>query len=152
MRRAERQITDRSEIDAIVRAARVMRLGLVDGLEPYVVPLSFGYDGVSLYFHCAAEGRKIDIIRRGARVCFEMDQLIDLVEAPQACAWGARYQSVVGTGRAVILDDPQAKRRGLQHIMAQYSSGRFDFPDRNLSRTCVVRVDIEGITGKQSTQ
>lgn len=150
MRRAEREITDRREIDAIIRSARVLRLGLVDGEEPYIVPLSFGYDGESLYFHCAPEGRKLDLIRRGGTVCFEVDDLLEVVDAASACGWSARYRSVVGTGRAAILENRESKRRGLAAIMAQYSGGEHAFADAQIDRTCVVRIDITGLSGKKS--
>ena len=150
MRRVEKEIKSRDEILAIVKRARIMRLGLVDGEEPYVVPLSYGFDGESLYFHCAREGRKLDLIRRSGRVCFEMDELLAVVEAPEACGWGARYRSVIGTGLAVILSDREAKRRGLAAIMAQYSERSFTFPESQIERTCVVRIDITSLSGKQA--
>jgi nitroimidazol reductase NimA-like FMN-containing flavoprotein (pyridoxamine 5'-phosphate oxidase superfamily) len=143
----------RAEIDAVIRAAKVMRIGLVDGTEPYVVPLSFGYNGTSLYFHCAREGRKLEIIRRSGRVCFEFDELREIVSAPEACGWGAGYRSVIGRGSAVIVEDPAEKRRGLAAVMAQYAGDRYpaelSFPDREVERTCVVRIDVESVTGKQ---
>jgi hypothetical protein len=150
VRRREKEITSRSGIDAVIRSAQVLRLGLVDGMEPYIVPLSFGYDGESLYFHCAPEGRKLDVIRKNDHVCFEVDELLAIVDAGEACTWGARYRSVMGTGRAVILEDRDAKRRGLAAIMAQYSDRTHTFPDREVDRTCVVRVDIGSLSGKRT--
>lgn len=150
MRRREKEITDRAEIDALIRSARVLRLGLADGKEPYVVPLSFGYDGGSLYFHCALQGRKLDVIRRNDLVCFEMDELLSIEEAEEACAWGARYRSVMGTGRAAVLEDRESKRRGLATIMAQYSDRGHGFSDHDVDRVCVVRVDITSLSGKQT--
>ena len=81
MRRQEREISDRAAIDAIIRACQVCRLGMVDGDLPYIVPMSFGYDGRALYFHCATQGRKLDVLRRRPRVCFEFVYLDAMVEA-----------------------------------------------------------------------
>jgi len=64
MRRREKQITDRSQIEAIIARSQVCRLALSDGGQPYIVPLCFGYRRSRLYFHSAAAGRKIDILRR----------------------------------------------------------------------------------------
>ena len=151
MRKNEREIRDQGEIDAIIRGSQVCRLGLADGTEPYIVPLCFGYDGRSLYFHCANEGRKLEILGRHNRVCFEFDVVESMVEAEAACDWSIRYRSVMGTGTAHTLRDPEAKRQGLACLMAQYAPGRtFSFPEAVLSRTTVIRVDITGITGKQS--
>lgn len=83
MRKSDREITDRSAIDEIIRRCRACRLGLSDEGQPYVVPLNFGYDGHALYFHGAMEGRKIDVIRKNSRVCFEFDIVIDMVEAEE---------------------------------------------------------------------
>jgi len=150
MRRSEREIKDRSEIDAIIRSCQVCRLGLCDGREPYVVPLCFGYDGQTLYLHAATEGRKLNILRENNRVCFEFDIVKRMVEAEDACSWGLRYQSVIGFGTAEVVEEPEEKRRELSLLMAQYSDREFSFPDQAVQRTCVIRVTIGRITGKQS--
>ena len=59
MRRKDREITDRAEIEAILNEAMVCRIGLADDGEPYVVPVSFGYEDGSVYIHSAPEGKKI---------------------------------------------------------------------------------------------
>jgi len=75
MRRTEKEIENRAEIDSIIRRNQVCRVGLSEQGSPYVVPLCFGYDGESLYFHCAREGRKLDILRQNDKVCLETDFL-----------------------------------------------------------------------------
>jgi uncharacterized protein len=148
MRRNEREIKDRKEIDDIIRRCRVCHLAMcVDG-QPYVVPLNFGYDGRSLYFHTAPEGRKIDIIKRNNRVGFEFDILHDIINAEQACKWGAKYESVLGSGTAEIVDDLDAKKEALEWIMRQYGNGAWDFPEEILKKTLVLRVSILEISGK----
>jgi nitroimidazol reductase NimA-like FMN-containing flavoprotein (pyridoxamine 5'-phosphate oxidase superfamily) len=64
MRRHEREITDKKEIEAIIRKALVCRLAMVDGDKPYVVPLCFGYADHTLFFHSAGEGKKLEIIKK----------------------------------------------------------------------------------------
>lgn len=150
MRRNEREIRDRTEIDAIIRRSQVCRLGLSDHGQPYVVPLCFGYDGQALYFHCAKEGRKLEILRQNPRVCFEFDIVEGLVEADQGCGWSVGYQSVIGFGTAHLLEDAAAKRHALDLLMAQYSERRFSFSPEVLARTAVVRIEIESLAGKRS--
>ncbi|NMC96524.1 MAG: pyridoxamine 5'-phosphate oxidase family protein, partial [Deltaproteobacteria bacterium] len=75
MRKKERAIKDRKDIDGIIRRCRVCRLAMSDDDQPYIIPLNFGYDGFCLYFHAAPEGRKIDILKRNNRVGFEFDIL-----------------------------------------------------------------------------
>ena len=151
MRKTEREIKSRAEIDAVIRQSRVCRLGMIDGPDPYIVPLCFGYDGQTLCFHCAREGRKLEILRRNPRVCFEFDILEKMIEAPAACDWGLRYRSVMGTGLATVVEELAEKRKALALIMAQYAGDRsFTFPEEVAKRTAVFQVKIATISGKQS--
>ncbi len=43
MRKREREITDIEEIRSILDACKILHLGLSDGMQPYVVPLNYGY-------------------------------------------------------------------------------------------------------------
>ena len=113
MRRADREITDLVEIEAILHRAVVCRLAMCEGARPYIVPLCFGYDGSALYFHSAREGRKLDLIRANPNVCFEFDIETQVVPAAQPCAWSMRYLSVVGWGQASLIRDLEEKRRAL---------------------------------------
>jgi hypothetical protein len=149
MRRSKEEIIDRTAIDDIIRQCRVCRLGLTDGEEPYIVPLCFGYDGKALYIHSAHEGKKIDILRRNDRVCFEFDIPGEMKESEQGCKWGIRYRSVIGFGRAELVDDGDAKRKALDILMAQYSGKKYTFPDEVLTKTAIIKVVISRITGKQ---
>ena len=149
MRRNEREIKDREIIDDIIRRCRVCRLGLCDGNQPYIVPLSFGYDGGHLYFHAAHEGRKIDLIKNNNRACFEFDILNEIVTADQACGWGMRFESVIGSGLIETLDETEEKRHALGWIMRQYGSADRDFPEPMLAKTLVLRLQILAISGKR---
>ncbi len=150
MRRSEKEIKDRAEIDSIIRRSQVVRIGFSDDGQPYIVPLCFGYDGEALYVHCAKEGRKLDIIRKNNKVCFEFDIALGIIEAEQGCGWGMKYQSVMGTGTAQVLDDYESMRKALDLLMAQYSDREFTFPDEMLNRTAVIKIEIESLSGKQA--
>jgi uncharacterized protein len=148
MRRNDREIKDRIDINGIIKRCRVCRLAMCDDGQPYVVPLNFGYDGRFLYFHAAPEGRKTDIIKKNNRVGFEFDILHDIVAAQQACDWGAKYESVIGSGMAEIVDDLKEKKEALELIMRQYGSATWDFPEDILKKTLIIRVSILEISGK----
>lgn len=150
LRRPDREIADRALIDAVIREARVCRLALAGADGPYVVPLCFGYDGASFYFHCAPEGRKIDVLRADPRACVEIDVVDGMREAAQACSWGIRYRSVIAFGTASIVEEAAEKRRALELLMAQYSPATYSFPDQSIENVTFIRVLIESITGKNS--
>ncbi|MDZ7667608.1 MAG: pyridoxamine 5'-phosphate oxidase family protein [Desulfotignum sp.] len=149
MRRKEKQITDMKEVAQILEQAQVCRLAMVDQGRPYVVPLNFGYRDGALYFHCAREGRKMDVLKANPNVCFEVDELVKINKAAQACDWSVSFKSVIGTGTARILDTPAEKKKGLDIIMAQYSDRSFDYPEEMLAKTAVIKVTVEEMTGKQ---
>jgi len=151
MRRSDREITDRAEIDAIIRGAEVCHLGMVAGGEPYVVPVSFGYDGHSLYLHTAPKGRKIEPLQGGARVCCQLERGVELVrDARDACRWTFAYESVIGLGTAEELTTPEAKQAGLNHIMRQYSGRDWRMPEGQVVGTRVWRIALDTVTAKRS--
>jgi hypothetical protein len=150
MRREEKEIRDIAVIEQILNSAMVCRVGLCDGDRPYVVPLCFGYKENALYFHSAKVGRKLDIIRKNSNVCFEVDISHELVTADKACDFGMRYKSVIGFGKALIIEDAESKRKGLDIIMQQYSNGVFEYPKEACSNTVVIKIEIESMTGKLS--
>jgi nitroimidazol reductase NimA-like FMN-containing flavoprotein (pyridoxamine 5'-phosphate oxidase superfamily) len=150
MRKANREIKDKAAIRAVMEEALVCRIGLSDDGMPYIVPMNFGLGENCLYLHCATEGRKLDIIRRNNRICFEMDLLRGIRQGQESCGWGARYESVIGFGRAVFMDDPAEKRSALDRIMEHCgATGPFSYPDETLARTAVIRIDIESVMGKR---
>ena len=153
MRRKDREITDPEKIDTILADCTCCRLAFCDGGRPYIVPLSFGFAWENgrrvFYFHGAKEGRKIDLIRAGGTVGFELDTHYKLNEGDSACAYSARFQSVIGTGVIRPVTDPEEKCRGLACIM-DHLSGRRDwtFPDQAVRSTAVFRLDVTEMTCK----
>lgn len=150
MRRKDKEIADDSAVWAVAAQSQICRLAMVDGDSPYVVPLCFGIAENVLYFHGAARGRKIDLIRKNPKVCVEFDQPLGIVASESACRWSMKYQSVIGFGRASLVEDPKVKRKALDLIMSRYVDEGFSYPEERIKATAVIKVDIEKITGKQS--
>lgn len=152
MRRKDREITDTAIIESILQEALVCRLGLSDKGQPYVVPVNFGYRDNCLFIHCANEGRKLDIIKKNNRVCFEVDIAHEIIRGETPCTWAFKYKSVIGFGTAHIISDAEEKRKGLDVIMQKYSGepGEFVYPEGSLDRVTIIKVEIETMTGKQS--
>ena len=152
MRRTDREITDRGEIRAILERARVLRLGLNAGEEPYVVPMHYGFtfeDGrVVFYVHCAKEGRKLELLRRDGRVFVEIDTDEALLPGRSPCAWGAAYACVMARGRAAIVADAEEKRRALALLMKTQTGGDFSFTPQAAAAVTVIRIDVEAYTAK----
>ena len=153
MRKKEKQITDQTALDDILQRAEVLRLAMCDEGRPYVLPLNFGYSQGRVYIHCAREGRKLDILRRNPNVCFEtsVDLSLRLPQDQQdACGYSMNFRCVIGEGRAVILEDPDDVRQGLEVIMRHYAEGPFHYKDKGLAHAAVIRIDVNSLSGKQS--
>jgi len=149
MRRADREIVDKGTIRSILEEALVCRLGLSDDGMPYVVPMNFGLGEGCIYLHCANEGRKLDILRRNNRVCFETDILHEVSRHALCCGCSACFDSVIGFGRAVIVEDPDEKRVALDRLMEHYGAeGPFTYAEGSFAKTTIIRIDIESMTGK----
>jgi len=149
MIRKDREITSRAEMESIINKAFVCRLGMADENGPYIVPLSFGYKEGSLYFHCAIKGRKLDILKKNKRVCFEIDTDHEIVESDKACKWGMKYKSVIGMGNASFIEDMDLKKKALDIIMRHYSGRSFEFEEKEVNRVVIFKIEIESMTGKK---
>jgi uncharacterized protein len=150
VRRKEKEIVDRAELEAVIADAQVCRMAMCDGDHPYVVPLSFGYTGGTFYFHGAAEGRKLDVLKKNPHVCLELEAGVSLKTGVKACDWGMNFRSVVAFGRAERVDAAEPKRRALDLIMAHYAQGPFDYVDAALAKTVVLQVVVTSMTGKKA--
>jgi uncharacterized protein len=150
MRRKDKQVSNPEEIESILKRGSVLRIALHDDPFPYLVPINFGYADGRLYFHSACEGKKIDLIRRDNRVCFETESDFGLIASDTPCHWSARYASVIGFGRAYLIEDLEEKKKGLEAIFRRYSVDPPEFPENSLGRIVVVRIEVDSMTGKVS--
>jgi uncharacterized protein len=151
MRRTDKEITEPALLSHIIEQALVCRLGLAKDDVPYVLPVSFGYDGKAIYFHTAKEGKKIDFMTVNDRVCCEFEHGVDLIRNDiNPCKWTFSFQSVIGYGTVAELTEHVEKRNGLNQIMKHYSGREWAFSAEDLERIRVWRIEVESLTGKQS--
>lgn len=152
MTRREREVTDMDEIIEILDKCMILHLGMVDGDEPYVVPLNYGYtmeDGkLTLYMHGAAAGYKLDLMRANPKVFFEMDCDVHPFEGEKPCQYGTTYASVMGRGTAEILEDVEEKKKGLSIFMKTQTGKDFEFNDKMVSVVSVIKVTVSEYTAK----
>lgn len=152
MRRKDKEITDLNEIWAIIEKANVMRVAMVDlHQSPYIIPVLFGFEDNILYFHSASEGKKIDTLHYNNRVCVEMDIDYEIKKHTSPCAWGLKYKSVIGSGKAFFIQELEEKKKALHVIMKHYAPEEiFEFREKPLSRITLLRIELDTLTGKKS--
>ena len=150
MRRKEREITSRDEIDEILHKGKVLHLALSDDDNtPFLVPLFYAYDGTSLYFHSAKAGTKIEIMKKNNKVCFEVSIDNGIVESDMACDFEAAHRTVIGFGTVEFVEEESEKIAVLNSIVAQFTDKKFEFPKGNLNATAVIRINIVSIKWKK---
>ena len=126
-------------IEELLRTAIVGRIaccghGAAGDGRPYLVPLAYGYDGVSIYAH-SGPGRKLDLMRAEPRVTFEVDE----AQAPD------RWRSVIAEGTFEEITDPDERSAALAVI---YGPGAV--PDLG-SQTTVFRIRLTSRSGRFET-
>ena len=152
MTRREFKITDEAHIKRILDTARVLHLGLAVDNEPYVVPMNYGYtmedNKLVLYLHSAVRGKKLDMIRKNPNVFFQMDCDQQPFNGKVACQYGLSYSSIMGQGRAKIVEDVEEKKIAMSVLMKTQTGNDFSFDDRLVSAVAVIRVDVSEYTAK----
>ncbi len=152
MRRKDREVLGAEEIVKIIGRCKVCHLGMTDGSEPYVVPMNFGFElrgeTLRLVFHCAKKGRKLDILKKNSRVCFEMADPGEPLHPDTPCNSGYYYASVIGYGNIRILTDTEEKCAALTLLMKHQSGTDPVFTKAQADTVCVFEIVSNEYTGK----
>jgi nitroimidazol reductase NimA-like FMN-containing flavoprotein (pyridoxamine 5'-phosphate oxidase superfamily) len=154
MRRSNREVKDEAELIKIINGCKVCRVGMVDGDKPYVIPMNFGYQlqdsMITIYLHCAKDGRKTTLLEKNNQVCIELDQMKELITGEKGCDYSCYFESFIGEGPAVFIEDPASKINGLKIIM-KHQTGRddFSFDQHVVDQTTLIVVELTSYSAKR---
>ncbi len=152
MRKKKLEIQDPQKIREILDGGQVCHIAMHDEPYPYLVVMNYAVeyagDKTRLYFHCADEGKKLDLIRKNPNVCFEIhrDEVLDYNEPRQRCTMF--YESVTGFGHMRIAK-PEEKKAILDALMAHYYGEVKAYNDAAIPRTTCLILDVDSMTGKK---
>lgn len=154
MRRDDKEVIGTDEIFDILKRCTTINVGINSGEYPYVIPMTFGCklenDVISVYFHCAGEGRKWDLLKKDNRVCVEA-HIYERVEMIGTDEITARFESVMGFGKACHIEDQKEKIAAMKIMLEHYNSSGFPATScKGLSRVEAFRIDLEQVSGKRS--
>lgn len=155
MRRKDREVTQIDEKLAMLKKYKIMQVAMVEGAKPYIVSLNYGYtfenQKLTLFFHCAKAGRKIDILNANNNVCFTLSGEYELVTGDIACDYGYGFESIVGFGKALPVEENSEKIAALNCIMAQQTEGEqeFTYSENHLKATAVYKIEVEEFSAKK---
>lgn len=154
MRRKDREVTDTAEIARILAAAKVLRLGLMDGDYPYIVPLHYGYmyagDVLRFYMHGAKAGKKYELIQANVHAFAELDTDVEATgEGDVACIYGANYASLMARGKVVLVEESREKIQGLKLLMSAQTGREFAITEEQAAGVAVFRFDADSFSVKK---
>ena len=148
MRRNDKEITDKKVMLDIICRAQVCYLGMSKDNMPYVIPINFGYSKNTIYFHCALEGEKIDILKKNTNVCmiFNIDNKLinDVVQDD----WTMYYKSVIAFGKVEFIMDITERQNAINIMFHHYGGKDYPLPEPVLVKTMFLKVKIKKMTGK----
>ena len=151
--RRELEVTDLNEIRRILDTSKVVHVAMVDDGKPYMVPMNYGYtledSKLVLYLHGAVKGRKIDVMKKNPDVFIGMECDLMPFEGEVACQYGMSYASLMGEGKATIIEAAEEKMEALSILMKSQTGRDFTFNERLVSIVSVIRIDVEEFTAKK---
>ena len=144
-------ITDRNEIDAILKQCKTCYVAMSDNDQPYVIPMNFAMDGDRVILHSAQHGRMWETIKKNPKVCINwtLGEELAWQDEQVGCSYRVKSKSVNIEGTAEIADDFEEKERIVRQFMTQYSDLPFKFSVPAIKNVGVLLVPISKITAKE---
>lgn len=147
MRRKDRECNDPAFFADVFSKAEVLFLALNGSEYPYCIPVNFAVKDSKIYIHSALEGHKLDLLARDGRVGFSAAIDIEIDTAKST----TYYKSVSGVGDARVVKAETEKRLALDMLAERYNAlCKRPAPQAAITRTAIIRIDIQGISGKRN--
>ena len=153
MRRSDREITDKKQIEEFIAEEQILRIAFYDDGDIYLVPVNYGYtyenEKYAFYFHGAKAGRKYELSKLRPEVGFEIDGKYQLLKNEMACGFSASFQSVIGTGTLQLVEDAEEKKIGLNAVMKQTTQkAEWSYNEELFHAVAVFRLDVHKLSCK----
>lgn len=147
---------DHPTINWVLDHCKILRLGLVDDGEAYVVPVHYGYEETAdghyrLYIHGTSDGHKGQLLATNPTIGFETDGGHEHLTytPPKEGAFGPAFRSVMGHGQVTTLTDVNAKAHALRVLLHRYVR---DIPvalhPEKLAKVAVWQIDVTDISAR----
>ncbi len=120
----EKSVTDRAVLDAVLDAALVAHVAVVDDGQPYALPMAFARDRDRLLLHGSTGSRLMRLLADGAPACVTVTLLDGLVYARSAFESSMNYRSAMILGACTELTGDDALE-GLRLLTEHLLPGRW---------------------------
>jgi len=142
-----------TQIRNVLSSQVLGRLACTDDKQPYIVPVTYAYDGEYIYGQ-TNEGTKLTVLRKNPNICFEVTMMTDM----------ANWQSVLVFGKFEELKDEDGKKArdilfnrvfslmtsSTIHAYGHEETGIID--DSNRVKQVMYRIKTAKMTGRFETQ
>ena len=137
------------EIEEVLNSYYVGHIGCHADDVTYVVPVSYAYDGEYIYGH-AEEGRKITMMRKNPKVCFQLEHMDDMANWKSVVAWGEYEELKTFAERKPALD--KLLGRHLPYLSSKTVRLSSDWPfvpeDKDIINGVIYRIRLTEKTGR----
>jgi uncharacterized protein len=142
-------LLNEQQMNNLLSSQVVGRLACTDSTQPYLVPVTYAFDGNYIYGQ-TNEGMKLGLLRNNPAVCFEVDTMTNM----------SNWQSVIIRGKFQELtgDDAEYARSILSnHVFPMMTNATVDgeqheveteFDDSTRAKQVMYRILIEEKTGR----
>jgi nitroimidazol reductase NimA-like FMN-containing flavoprotein (pyridoxamine 5'-phosphate oxidase superfamily) len=140
---------------AILESSKYITIAMCQDEEPYLATLSHGYDRERncLYFHCAKQGKKIDILKKHNTVWGQA--ILDKGYVQGSC--DHLYATTQFMGRVTFVEDMQEKRHALEVMIKALEDDpqkvmAVQLTEKSIKGVQIGRIDIDHMSGKKSEE
>lgn len=152
VRTKQRAHYDRETVNAILDAGLIAHVAFAGDGQPVVIPMLYARQDDVLILHGSIASRLMNALGEGIPACVSVTHIDGLVLARSHFHHSVNYRSVVAFGRALPIDDVDARAAALARFVDALIPGRAAEArpaDRNeLAATRVLRFTIEDASAK----
>jgi nitroimidazol reductase NimA-like FMN-containing flavoprotein (pyridoxamine 5'-phosphate oxidase superfamily) len=138
-----------TQINNVLASQALGRLACTDGKQPYIVPVTYSYDGKHIYGQ-SNEGTKLSLLRKNPNVCFEADMMTDMANWQCVLVYG-RFEELEGSEAEKAREILFSRVLGLMTsstVHGHEHSVTAGVDDSNRIKSVMYRININKMTGR----
>jgi len=151
--RRDDMVMGENEMMEVIEQQSYLMLALCRDGEPYLATVNYAYDAEHrcFYFHCAAEGKKVDFMKANPVVLGQI--LDDRGYLSEECDYA--YRTVQFRGRVTFLSSREEKMSALLMMLSQLEKHPDEVREKVLTESkletvAVGKIRIEEMSGKKN--
>ncbi|MCY7291812.1 MAG: pyridoxamine 5'-phosphate oxidase family protein [Ferruginibacter sp.] len=142
-----------TQISNLLSSQVVGRLACTDGEKPYIVPVTYTYDGEYIYGQTNI-GKKLKLLRKNPNVCFEVDKMMNVRNWQSVIVQG-KFEELknkdVDKGRAILFDRVFSMLTSTTVHTHEHAVTTV-LEDSNRVKYIMYRIKIKKLTGRYETE